>query len=251
MQQNVLLDYLNELLKPELFNDYCPNGLQVEGKKEINNIVAGVTACQALLDAAINKKADLVLVHHGYFWKGERAAVTSVKRQRLKKLLANDINLIAYHLPLDSHDEFGNNIQLARILDLNIDGEIDTGSGPNLMLYGDVPNALSTNDFSRFIAKRLNREPLLIAGGDHDIKTVAWCTGAAQDFIELAADQGVDAYVSGEVSERTAHMARELGVHYFACGHHATERYGVKSLAEHLQQTFDLTCEFIDIDNPV
>lgn len=250
MQQNALLDYLNSLLKPELFNDYCPNGLQVEGKPEINKIIAGVTACQALLDVAVAEKADCVLVHHGYFWKGERPEITSIKRQRLKTLLAHNINLIVYHLPLDAHNEFGNNVQLARVLDINIEAEVDTGSGPNIMLRGTLPKVSSTNEFESLITARLNRRPLFIAGGDHPIETIAWCTGAAQDFIELAAAQNVDAYISGEISERTAHEARELGIHYFACGHHATERYGIRSLAEHLHQQLELDCEFVDIDNP-
>lgn len=246
-----LLAYLDEQLQVSRFQDYCPNGLQVEGKPEIKVLVTGVTASQALLDAAVKHHADTILVHHGYFWRGESPTVTGLKYQRLKTLLANDINLMAYHLPLDAHPEFGNNVQLAKILDLQIDGVI-TGTGePAIGLRGKLKTPQLLTEFSSYISNQLGREPTIIAGHDRVINTIGWCTGAAQGYIQQAADSGLDAFISGEASEQTTHLARELGIHYIAAGHHATERYGVKALGEHLAQQFDLQHYFIDIDNPI
>lgn len=246
-----LLAYLDEQLQVSRFQDYCPNGLQVEGKPEIKVLVTGVTASQALLDAAVKHHADAILVHHGYFWRGESPTVTGLKYQRLKTLLANDINLMAYHLPLDAHPEFGNNVQLAKILDIQIDGVI-TGTGePAIGLRGKLKTPQLLTEFSSYISSQLGREPTIIAGHDRVINTIGWCTGAAQGYIQQAADSGLDAFISGEASEQTTHLARELGIHYIAAGHHATERYGVKALGEHLAQQFDLQHYFIDIDNPI
>jgi dinuclear metal center YbgI/SA1388 family protein len=243
--------YLDEQLQISRFQDYCPNGLQVEGKPEIKVLVTGVTASQALLDAAVKQHADAILVHHGYFWRGESQTVTGLKYQRLKTLLANDINLMAYHLPLDAHPEFGNNVQLAKILGLQIDGVI-TGTGePAIGLRGKLKAPQLLTEFSSYIASQLGREPTIIAGNERVINTIGWCTGAAQGYIQQAADSGLDAFISGEASEQTTHLARELGIHYIAAGHHATERYGVKALGEHLAQQFDLQHYFIDIDNPI
>jgi len=246
-----LLAYLDDLLETSRFQDYCPNGLQVEGKQQISTLVTGVTASQALLDAAVAKNADAILVHHGYFWRGETPTVTGLKYRRLKTLLAHDINLIAYHLPLDAHAKLGNNVQLAKMLDLEMDGEIAGTGDPAIGLRGKLKTPQSLNEFSSHIAGQLGREPTIIAGHDRSIKTIGWCTGAAQGYIQQAADSGLDAFVSGEASEQTTHMARELGIHYIAAGHHATERYGVKALGEHLAQHFGLQHCFIDIDNPV
>ena len=246
-----LLAYLDELLEPSRFQDYCPNGLQVEGKQQINILVTGVTASQALLDAAVANNADAILVHHGYFWRGEAPAVTGLKYQRLKTLLTRDINLFAYHLPLDAHAELGNNAQLAKILDLEVDGRISGPGEPAIGLCGCLKVAQSLSEFSSFIANRLGREPTTIAGHNRDINTLGWCTGAAQGYIQQAAELGLDAFISGEASEQTTHLARELGIHYIAAGHHATERYGAKALGEHLAEHFDLQHHFIDIDNPV
>lgn len=246
-----LLDYLDEILETSRFQDYCPNGLQVEGKQQIKTLVTGVTASQALLDAAVANHADAILVHHGYFWRGESPAVTGVKYQRLKTLLKYDINLIAYHLPLDSHGEFGNNVQLAKILDIEIDGRISGTGEPALALYGALKTPLSLDEFSLHIEKHLGRKPTSIGGHNRVINTVGWCTGAAQGYIQQAAELGLDAFISGEVSEQTTHLARELGIHYIAAGHHATERYGVKALGEYIAEHFDLQHTFIDIDNPV
>ncbi|WP_305371730.1 Nif3-like dinuclear metal center hexameric protein [Photobacterium leiognathi] len=243
---------LNEFLSPHLIKDYCPNGLQVEGKKEVKKIITGVTACQALIDRAIEEKADALLVHHGFFWKGEPAEIRGMKYRRIKALIENGINLYAYHLPLDVHTQVGNNVQLAQRLGLDITGGLELGNQRSVAIYGELEQAISGEDFAARIAMALQREPLHIAPNSLDlIKKVGWCTGGGQDYIELAAQQGCDAFISGEVSERTTHTARELGIHYFAAGHHATERYGVKALGEWLAQEHGFDINFIDIDNPV
>lgn len=246
-----LCEYLNVLLHPELFSDYCPNGLQVSGKKEIERLVTGVTASQALIDAAIEVGADAILVHHGFFWKGENPCITGYKRDRLAALIKNNVNLIAYHLPLDAHHEFGNNVQLARLLGLSDIDHFSAGEQPALGCYGVLTKPCDGDQFALHIETQLQRRPLHIPGKAREIKHVAWCTGAAQDFIDAAAAHNVDAFITGEVSERTVHIARETGLHFYAAGHHATERYGVQSLGEHLAKEFKLQHEFIDIDNPV
>lgn len=245
-----LVDYADELLSARDFSDYCPNGLQVEGRAKVSRIVAGVTASQALLEQAIEAGADLVLVHHGYFWKGEDPRLVGMKARRLATLLGAGVSLLAYHLPLDAHPEYGNNVQLAKRLGLTVEGAFDTGGGLALGLHGRPARPLSAAEFSTVIETALKRAPLHVPGGAEPIRRVAWCTGAAQGFIERAAAEGVDAYVSGEISEPTAHVARELGLHYFAAGHHATERYGVQALGEHLAARFGLDYRFIDVPNP-
>lgn len=246
-----LLAYVDALLATSRFQDYCPNGLQVEGKQQINNIVTGVTASQALLDAAVANEADAILVHHGYFWRGEAAPVIGVKYQRLKTLLEHDINLLAYHLPLDAHTEFGNNVQLAKLLDIEIDGRISGTGDPAIGLCGCLKSPMPLDEFADYIDSKLDRKPMVVAGHDRVINTIGWCTGAAQGYIQQAAELGLDAFISGEASEQTTHLARELGIHYISAGHHATERYGVKALGEHLAAQFGLQHIFIDIDNPV
>ncbi|UJF18660.1 Nif3-like dinuclear metal center hexameric protein [Vibrio sp. SS-MA-C1-2] len=244
--------YLNEKLKPHLIKDYCPNGLQVEGKKEIKKVITGVTASQALVDAAIEQQADAIIVHHGYFWKGEPQPLVGMKYRRIKALMDNNINLYAYHLPLDVHPELGNNAQLAQRLDLNILGGLERGNPNSVAIYGELTTAISAARFADKIEQQLQRQPLHI--GDNaptEIKTVGWCTGGGQDYIDLAIEHGLDAFISGEVSERTVHTARENGIHYFAAGHHATERYGVKALGEWLAETQGLIVEYIEINNPV
>ena len=246
-----LVAFCNELLMPEKYRDYCPNGLQVEGRQEISKIISGVTASQALLDAAVERQADLVLVHHGYFWKGEPEPVTGIKKRRLKTLLSNDISLLAYHLPLDGHPELGNNTQLAERFDIEITGGLEPENPLSIGLTGRLVTSLSVEQFGAKISASMGREALHIAGGPAQIKTVGWCSGAAQGYIDKAAALGLDAYISGEISEPTVHNARELGIHYFSAGHHATERYGVQALAERLVAEFDIEHEFVDIDNPV
>ncbi|MDP2282863.1 MAG: Nif3-like dinuclear metal center hexameric protein [Pseudohongiella sp.] len=246
-----LIIEINRLLKPDQFNDYCPNGLQVEGKKVIRHLVSGVTASQRLLDAAVEQGADAILVHHGYFWRGEDAVITGLKRKRIKTLMDNDISLLAYHLPLDAHAEFGNNVQLAHVLGLVPSGELLKQNNQVMGLIADLPEALTGAELANRISTALSRNAMHIDAENRLIRRVAWCTGAAQQYIEQAAKLGIDAYISGEISEPTVHVAQEHGMHYFAAGHHATERYGVKALGEFLAQRFGIHHTFIDIPNPV
>lgn len=244
-----LLAEANRLLEPESFQDYCPNGLQVEGKSEVRRILSGVTASQALIDAAIEREADVLLVHHGFFWRGEDPCLQGMKRRRIAALLRHDISLVAYHLPLDAHPALGNNAQLAKRLGIIVDGGMDSGPRP-VGNVGHFSEPLAPEQFASRIAAVLGRQPLLEKVGDHPISRIAWCTGGAQSYIDKAAALGVDAYLSGEVSEPTIHSAREQGVHYFAAGHHATERYGVQALGEALAGALKVEHQFVDIDNP-
>ncbi|MCL2525301.1 MAG: Nif3-like dinuclear metal center hexameric protein [Betaproteobacteria bacterium] len=248
MKRDALVNYLEELLEPARFSDYCPNGLQVEGRAEIRRLVAGVSASQALLDAALARGADAVLVHHGYFWKGEDGRVTGIRKERLKTLLGHDINLLAYHLPLDAHPELGNNAQLAATLGWRPEGRFgEQGIG----CFGTPGGAMNLAELGAHVTRQLGRQPLVIGDPDRPIRRVAWCSGGAQGYFEQAIALGVDAYLSGEISEQTVHLARESGVAYLAAGHHATERGGVRTLAAHLGAHCGLECEFVDIDNPV
>jgi dinuclear metal center YbgI/SA1388 family protein len=252
MQLIELVTYANRLLAVENFNDYCPNGLQVQGRPEVQTLIGGVTACQALLDTAIEQQADAVLAHHGWFWKGENPCIVGMKQRRLAALLRHNISLIAYHLPLDAHPTLGNNAQLAQCLDLTITGTAGSnGRTPGLVMLGEPAEPVSGTDFAARIEARLQRKPLHIPGSDTSIRRLAWCTGAAQSSIEIALNEGADAFLTGEASEPTVHFARENGLHFFAAGHHATERYGVQALGAHLAQQFALHFTFIDINNPV
>lgn len=245
-----LLQYTNNLLEIERFNDYAPNGLQVEGRVEVSTIVSGVTASLELVTAAVDMGADALLVHHGYFWRGENPCITGMKRRRLQQLLKHEISLLAYHLPLDIHPLYGNNAALGRRLGILYKGSFGPTS-PQIVMRGEFAQPLTADELGALLSRELGRPPLHISGGDKRIRTVAWCSGGAQGYIEDAALQGVDAYISGEISEQTTHVAREMGIHYFAAGHHATERYGIEVLAMHLSEEFDLQHQFIDIDNPV
>lgn len=242
---------LDQLLEPRQFKDYAPNGLQVEGRAEVRRVVTGVTACQTLLDAALELEADAILVHHGYFWGNEAPAIRGMKKRRLQTLLQHDINLYAYHLPLDAHPELGNNAQLARLLDIQVTGPLEQDNPRSLVLTGELAEPLSASEFVTRLQETLGRVPLHCAGGPDQIRTVAWCSGGGQGYLELAAKAGIDAFFSGEVSEQTYHVAREMGTHFFAAGHHATERYGVKALGEWLAREHGLDVTFVDIDNPV
>ena len=246
-----LVDYTDTLLSVEKFSDYCPNGLQVEGRAEVGLLVTGVTASMALVEAAIEAGADALLVHHGYFWKGEDACITGMKRTRLQRLLATDTSLLAYHLPLDAHPQLGNNAQLARLLGFECAGTFGDDGGMQLAQHALLPVPLDGASMAAMLQQRLGREPFHIAGSGRMIARVGWCTGAAQSYIEAAAGLGLDAFISGEISEQTVHVARECGLHYFAAGHHATERYGVQALGEHLAGQFAIRHLFIDSDNPV
>lgn len=251
MKRNELTQYLNDLLVIDKFCDGCPNGLQVEGKNQIERIITGVTACQALLQKAVEIQSDAIIVHHGYFWKNETPIIKGIKRERLATLLANQLNLYVYHLPLDAHPRFGNNAQLAKHFDFKVTQQIDIGNNPGLLWLGELQAAMSGESFAELISQKLKREPFYIPGKTQAVKQIAWCSGAAQDLIEKAIDLEVDAYLTGEVSEQTVHLARESGIHFYAAGHHATERFGVRALGKHLQARFGIKHRFIDIDNPV
>ena len=243
--------YLHDHLACDNFNDYAPNGIQVQGGTTINKICTAVTASEAIIKQAVAQQADALLVHHGYFWRGEDAVITGMKRRRIGHLIAHNINLYAYHLPLDCHPEIGNNACLGRLLGVDSIKMHSVGKTVNLLWSGTLSKPLSAQVFSTIISEQLNRKPLHVSGTDKPIHRVAWCSGAAQDYIEEASRLGVDAYLSGEISERTYYQAQELGIHYFACGHHATERYGIQALGNHLYERFGLQHQFIDSDNPI
>ena len=250
---NVELETLiNDELETRRFRDYAPNGLQVQGRSEIKRIVTGVTACQALLDAAVEKGADAVLVHHGYFWKNDEPVITGMLHRRLKTLMTHDINLYGYHLPLDAHPTMGNNALLGKLLGIE-DGEaLEPEASDCFIWQGEFSTDLSGEALAERITERLGRTPLYCGdGAPKSIRRVAWCTGGGQDYITTAAERGFDAFITGEVSERTIHVAREMGIHFYSAGHHATERYGIKALGEWLAQRHQFDVTFVDIDNPV
>ncbi|KPH63232.1 Nif3-like dinuclear metal center hexameric protein [Pseudoalteromonas porphyrae] len=250
MQRREFNQLLNAILKPDSIKDFCPNGLQVEGRERIQKIVTGVTASQALIDAAIALGADTILVHHGYFWKGEAQPITGIKKRRIGALLDHDINLFAYHLPLDVHPEIGNNAQLAKLLDLEMTDGLEPIAN-SVAVKGRLKTPMTGEQFAQKIAEVLNREPLVSLVRDEPIETIGWCTGGGQGYIDLAANQGLDAYLTGEASEQTIHSSREQNIDFFAAGHHATERYGIQALGELLAQQHGFDVTFIDIDNPV
>ncbi len=246
-----LADYTNRLLDVERFSDYSPNGLQVEGRAEINSLVTGVTASQAMLEAAAAAGADALLVHHGWFWKGEDPCVTGMKRRRMQTVLDAGLSLLGYHLPLDAHAELGNNAQLAQVLGFRQTGRFGDDRGMQLGFAGEPSTPVSAAGMLQHLEFRLGRAPMHIEGAAGTISRIGWCTGAAQSYIEAAAGMGLDAFISGEISEQTVHVARECGIHYFAAGHHATERYGVQAVGAHLAAHFGIGHRFIDLDNPV
>jgi dinuclear metal center YbgI/SA1388 family protein len=251
VKRHEFITLIDDLLLPNTVNDYCPNGLQVEGSVEINKVITGVTASQALIDEAIKRKANCILVHHGYFWKGEPQTITGLKMRRIKSLLMHDINLLAYHLPIDIHPELGNNAQLGNLLQVN-----NIQCHPNLkpsgiVMWGELGVEVEAINFKQRLASILQREPVHVsANSGKTIKKIAWCTGGGQGYIDACVALGVDAFISGEISEQTTHSARELDIHYFAAGHHATERYGVKALGEYLSRLSNVEVEFVDIPNP-
>ena len=246
-QRSDIESTLHNLLEVGRFKDYGPNGLQVEGKPEVLKIVSGVTASRALIEATVTAGADAILVHHGLFWKGHDGRVTGWLKARLELLLAHQINLFAYHLPLDAHPEFGNNAQFGARLGWVADARFGEQA---LGFIGTAPEALSAATLGALLHQRLGRVPTLVAGDGRPIRRVAWCTGGAQGYFEAAIAAGADAFVTGEISEPQAHYAAEMGVAFAACGHHASERYGAPALAAHVAQRFGLAHEFIDIDNP-
>lgn len=248
MHRDELQRYLDGLLDPARLKDYCPNGLQVEGKDQVARLVCGVTASQAVLDGAVARGADAILVHHGYFWRGEDGRVTGIRRRRLQTLLGHGISLFAYHLPLDAHPELGNNAQFGALMGWH--GRAAFGD-QDLGWLADLAEPQPVSHIARSLAARLGREPLVIGDPGRPVRRVGWCTGAAQGFLEQAIAAGAEAYVSGEISEPTVHLAREAEVAYLAAGHHATERYGVRAVGRHLAERFGLVVDFVDDENPV
>ncbi|MGH8618096.1 MAG: Nif3-like dinuclear metal center hexameric protein [Burkholderiales bacterium] len=240
--------YLAAYLDVARFRDYCPNGLQVEGRATVARIVTGVTASLALIERAVALKADAVLVHHGWFWRGEDPRLVGMRRARAAALLAHGVNLFGYHLPLDAHAEVGNNAQLALRLALRPEGRFGE---QDIGVVGAPAQPVRLAAFAAQVGERLARTPLTIGDPDRVVKRVAWCTGAAQGMIEQAAATGADVFLTGEASEQTVHFAREAGIGFIAAGHHATERYGIAALGTHLAARFGLAHENVDIDNPV
>jgi len=255
IETRALAAWLDDTLQASRFRDYCPNGLQVEGKSKIGHIITGVTASEALLRAAIERGADAVLVHHGWFWKNEDARVRGPKRTRLALTLAHDLNVFGYHLPLDAHPMLGNNAQLARVLGLEParrdDGAPLTCGPDNLVWLGSAPGVATLGELAAQVQSRLGREPLVVGDAGQPVGRVAWCTGGAQGMMADAVDAGATIYITGEASEPTTHLARETATGFIGAGHHATERYGVQALGEAVAKAFGIRVEFIDIDNPV
>lgn len=246
MVNNIVLEkYLSEYLSASSFSDYCPNGLQIEGRPDISKIVTGVSANQDLIERAIDEQADALLVHHGFFWKNESAVITGIKKNRIKALLDNNINLFAYHLPLDAHPVVGNNIQLA--LRFNIQNPQPIGD--TLVWQGEVDAPL--HEVAQSVMNVTSRAPLVFGAEDKKINKIAWCSGGAQSYIEHAINIGADCFITGEVSEQIPAICQENDITFISAGHHATERYGVQALGQHLSQEFELAHQYIDIDNIV
>lgn len=239
--------YLNALLSVERFKDYGPNGLQVEGRREIRKVVCGVTASLAFIEAAIAAGADALLVHHGLFWRGQDGRLCGWLKQRVAALMRHDLNLFAYHLPLDAHAELGNNAQWGRQLGLSCERRF---AEQELGFLGSPALPLSLSELTDTVNRQLQRSAVVAAGDGRALRTIAWCSGGAQSYFEAAIAAGADAYLTGEISEPQAHLARETGVAFLACGHHASERYGVQALGAHLAEHFSLQYEFIDVPNP-
>jgi dinuclear metal center YbgI/SA1388 family protein len=247
VQRRELEVYLATLLAVDTFRDYGPNGLQVEGRPEVRTLVSGVTASLALIDAAVERGADAILVHHGLFWRGQDGRLTGWLRERVARLITQGVNLFAYHLPLDAHAQWGNNVQLGRVLGLQADGRFGE---QQLGFIGPAGALAGPDQLAAAAARQLGRAPVLVPGDGRPLSRIAWCTGGAQGYFEAAIAAGADAYLTGEISEPQAHIARETGVAFLACGHHATERYGAPALAAHVAERYGLEHHFIDIPNP-
>ncbi|WP_445116256.1 Nif3-like dinuclear metal center hexameric protein [Acinetobacter sp. WZC-1] len=248
---NDIINWCDQTLKSSEFKDYAPNGLQIEGRAEIKKILCAVTAAQEAIDAAILQNADLLLVHHGYFWKGEAPEITGMRGKRIRRLIQQDISLVAYHLPLDSHPTLGNNAAIAEILELDNIGALDPAERNPIGNIGYLKHAMTPTDFRQYLTERLGFNAIHLPAEKEFIQKIGFCTGGAQDFISKAAHQQCDAYISGEVSERTFYEARELNVHYYACGHHATEKYGVQRLAAALAEQFNIEFSYFELNNPI
>ena len=248
---NDIINWCNSTLKSSEFKDYAPNGLQIEGAQEVTKILCAVTASQDAIDAAIAQNADLLLVHHGYFWKGEAYPITGMRGKRIKSLIKNDISLVGYHLPLDSHPTLGNNAAIADILELDSIEPLDPNERHPIGNIGYLKTAISPQGFKTLLTDKLGFNAIHLPAEKDLIQKVGFCTGGAQDFIAQAAKMNCDAYISGEVSERTFYEAKELNVHYYACGHHATERYGVQRLAKAISEQFNIEYSYFELNNPI
>ncbi len=248
MELNLLVAELANFLQVGKFQDYCPNGLQVEGRPQVRRIVSGVTASQALIEAAVAADADAILVHHGYFWRGEAPEIRGLKRNRLKRLLTHDISLLAYHLPLDAHPEVGNNAQLAKVFGWPVTRYLDD---KNMLPVAELPELVTLKQLGKHVTDRLGRPAQLLGDFEKQVRTVAWCTGAAQSYIQQAVDAEVDVFISGEVSEQTWHTVCETETAYISAGHHATERYGVQALGQWLAEKYGIEHIYIELYNPV
>lgn len=250
MQRNELAKHLNELLQVSRIRDYCPNGLQVEGRAEIHKILCGVTASQALLDQAVEQQVDAVIVHHGYFWKNEAPEILGMKKHRLQTLLRHDINLFAYHLPLDVHPTLGNNAQLGKLLNFTDLQPLSTVEPLGVVQFAELTQPETLTSIAQHIENQLARSVFVHDAGIGQVQRIAWCTGGGQGYIDAAFAAGAHLFISGEVSEQTIHSANEQGIHFIAAGHHATERYGIKALSDYLAQQLGLDSQFVDIYNP-
>ena len=242
-----ILDWCSETLQPSMFQDYAPNGLQVEGKENIHTIVTAVTASLAAIEYAVSKNADMLLVHHGYFWRSEPITITGWKKLRIATLLQNQINMVGYHLPLDAHSTLGNNAQLAQLLGWKLES---LAGEQNLLNIGRLNQPCTLAQLADDLTTKLQHKPIAIGASDKLLRRIAWCTGGAQNFFQVAIEAGVDVFVTGEISESQYHMAQESGVAFISAGHHATERYGVQALGAALAKRFNMDIYFFDEKNP-
>jgi len=246
--RETVLELLDQELRPELTRDYCPNGLQVEGSQTVNKLVSGVTACQALIDCAVEAQADAILVHHGFFWRGEDSRLIGMKAARVRALMQHDINLFAYHLPMDLHPTMGNNAGLGRVMGVEAFGMLDPSDHSMPVFVGDAASRTTATDIAASLELNLGRSVTLV--GEGAVSSIGWCTGGGQGYIDAAADAGCDLFVSGEMSEQTVHVARERGIAFIAAGHHATERFGPQSIGQWLGAQLGIDHQFVDINSP-
>lgn len=250
-----LAHWLDDTMQPQRFRDYCPNGLQVAGKPRVRRLIMGVTASMDLLRAAIEREADAVLVHHGWFWKNEDTRLIGTRRERIALALKHDLNLFAYHLPLDAHPTLGNNARLGQVLGLTPDRDADglpLTCGPDGLIWlGRCAPGSTVATLGSQVGQALGRTPLVIGPADQKVTRVAWCTGGAQGMMQAAIDAGAEAYLTGEASEPNFHLANETGTAFIAAGHHATERYGVQALGQAAAEALGIEAEFIDLPNPI
>lgn len=250
MDHLLLENYLSQLLDVERFQDYCPNGLQVEGKTKITRIASAVTASRFAIERCVEMNIDALFVHHGFFWKGESMSIRGLKKHRIAPLIKHDINLFAYHLPLDAYEPWGNNASIAKRLNINVIEKMEWNKCSNILWYGMFPHAITTKEFLNLLTQNYGPRVFNISGQKKDIQHVAWCSGAGQDLFEIASKYPIDAYITGEFSERTYYLAKELNIDFYSIGHYASERDGIKNLGEFIAHEFKLPHVFIEEDNP-